>query len=295
MRNEQCGKCINKVALIGILSNLVLVVAKLTVGITSGSKACIADALHSTSNIITASAIMVSQNFSNKKSNNKFQYGYGKTEFLVAGFVSLLIIAGSVLLIIVSIKHLIHKPSGSPHFSALVMGLISVGANEMLFRYMRCVGTQFNSQTIIANAWANRADCFSSIAVIIGVFGARLGLHHLDPLAAIFVVAVIVKISSKILVDSVKSLMDVSVNDIYGRKIELIVERVKEVQGISELKTRHIGQKIWAELNIIVGSHCTINEGQKIAETVKKTLHEKIWDVERVVVNFEPMRKNVSR
>ena len=277
--------------MVSICVNVLLAIIKLFVGITSGSKACMADGLHSAANIITSLAIVVSQKVSKKKASSEFHYGYGKVEFLSAGFVSLLIIGGAAALIFISIKHLLHEPSYTPHYSALLMGVISVGVNEIVFRYMRCIGNRFRSQTILASAWANRADCFSSIAVIVGVVGAKLGIHHLDPIAALFVVAVIIKMSSSILADSVKALMDTSVNDAYGHKIEVVARSIENVCGISELKTRHIGQKIWVELGILVDSQCTAQEGQMIAERVRKGLLEKVKDLERVLVHFGSMEE----
>ncbi|MBF0451853.1 MAG: cation transporter [Candidatus Magnetomorum sp.] len=289
MRYKKCEICLERVALVGVLVNLVMVILKIIIGITSGSKACIADGLHSASNIITAFAITVSQKISQKKKSKQYHYGYGKIEFLAAAFVSLLITLGALLLISLSIKHLLNEPSAPPHFSAVLMAIISIGTNEMLFRYMRCVGTQFKSQSILANAWANRADCFSSIAVIVGVIGARFGLHHLDPVAALVVVAIIIKVSITILVDSIKALMDNSVNHIYGEDIQSLVASVENVLGISAIKTRHIGQKIWAEVNISVEPECSLAEAQRVADNVKSLLIDRILDLERVTVNCLPV------
>ncbi|NVM23893.1 MAG: cation transporter [Desulfobacterales bacterium] len=289
MGSEHCEKCGNLSARAGIWTNVVMVILKFTIGITSGSKACMADGLHSASNIVTAFAITLSHKIGKKPANSRYPYGFGKVEFVAAGFISLLIIAGAVALISVSINHLIKEPSAPPHFSALLMAVISIGVNEMLFRFMRCAGTRLKSQTILANAWANRADCFSSFAVIIGVVGARLGFHHLDPIAALCVVAIIIKVSIKILVDAVRALMDFSVNDVYGEEIETIVENMEDVRGICGLKTRHVGQKIWAELDILVDPQCSMRDGHLIAHRVKDVLLEKVRDLERVLVYFKPM------
>ena len=289
MRFEKCEKCGDRAALAGIWVNVTLVVLKMLVGFTSGSKACIADGLHSASNIITAFAIIFSQKISRKSANRHFPYGYGKVEFIAAGAISLLITFGAIALISVSVEHLISEPSAPPHFSALLMAVISIGANEMLFRFMRCSGTQLKSQTIMASAWANRADCFSSFAVIVGVVGGKLGFHHIDPIAALFVVAVIIRVSIKILIDSAKALMDSSVNDIYGEEIEAVLDGMDDVREITGLKTRHIGQKIWVELDILIDPKYTIREGHIIAEKVKDTLLRKVRDLEKVLVNLKPL------
>lgn len=286
---KSCEKCSARVAWIGICTNLLLVFLKMIVGITSGSKALMADGLHSASNIITASAILVSQKFGRKEANEEFPYGYGKVEFLAAGAITVLITTGAIILIAVSIRHLLHEPRSSPRYTALLMALISIGTNEILFRYMRCVGTHTKSQTIMASAWANRADCFSSLAVIIGVLGSKMGLNHMDPVAALFVVAVIIKVSIGILKDSVKALMDSSANYIYGEEIEAIVEEIEEVKGVSGLKTRLVGHKVWAELDILVDSKCSVQDGQSIALRVKEALLSKIRDLERVLINLTPI------
>ncbi len=285
---EQCKQCGERAAWAGIWTNVVLVSLKLIVGVTSGSKACLADGLHSASNIITAFAIILSQRVSKKPANSRFPYGYGKVEFLAAGMICLLISVGAVVLISVTIQHLISEPSKPPHSSAMLMAVISIGANEMLFRYMRCAGNHLKSQTILASAWANRADCFSSFAVIVGVVGGKLGFHHLDPVAALFVVAVIIKVSISILMDSVRALMDSSENNTYSEDIRAIVEGIEDVRALSGLKTRHIGQKIWVELDILIDPQCTIHEGHKIAERVKSMLLKKVIDLEKVLVNFRP-------
>lgn len=289
MRFEHCQKCGEKSALAGIWTNVLLAILKITVGVTSGSKACIADGLHSASNIITAFAIILSHKIGSKPHNSRFQYGYGKVEFVAAGAISLLITAGAVALVTVSIHNIIREPSVPPHFSAVLLAIISIAANEMLFRFMRCAGTRLKSQTIMANAWANRADCFSSFAVIIGVVGSKLGFHHLDPIAALFVVAVIIKVSVKILVDSVKALMDSSVNNVYGEEIEAVVRNVEDVREVLELKTRQIGKKIWVELDVLIDPHRTIGEGNVIAERIKAALMRKVTDLERIMVHFRPM------
>jgi cation diffusion facilitator family transporter len=291
MQSEKCQECKKKVAWVGITANILLVITKLVIGITSGSKACLADALHSTSNIITASAIWVTQKYTNKQANHSFNHGFGKAEFLAAGFVSFFILTAAIALISVSIKHLLHEPGSPPHISAVVVAIISIIVNEMLYRYMRCVGTRFKSQTIMANAWANRADSFSSMAVIIGVIGSRLGIPHLDPICAMIVVVVIVKISASILSDSVKSLMDVSVNDVYGSEIEEVTKNIVGVEEMSELKTRQIGAHVWAEFNIHIEPMCKLKDGLDMAGLLKEKLKERIPDIGQVLIHVRPTRQ----
>ncbi len=285
---DKCKNCGERTAIVGIFANLLMVVLKFFIGFTSGSRALFADGLHSASNIITAGAILISRRYTKKAPNNEFMFGYGKIEFLAAGFISLLIIVCAGLLISVSIKHLLHEPSSSPNLTAILMAIISIIINEMLFRFMRCSGNMLKSQTILANAWANRADCFSSMAVIIGVIGSHCGIPHLDPIAAIIVVAIIIKISFSILKDSVNALMDASINSSYGEDIKDIAYSIKGVQNISDLMTRQIGPHVWAEMNIHVAPDTSMKESKTISNKVKTALRKRLSDIEKITLHIRP-------
>ena len=293
MKYYKCEQCENRVGAISLCANIMLAAAKIFVGIAGGSKACIADGLHSTVNSITSLAVVLSRKISKKEATSEFPYGYGKAEFIISWFVSMLIIGGAIVLMIEAFKHLVNEPIAPPHFSVMLMSLISIGTNEMVFRYMRCVGLRSKSQTIMASAMASRANSFSSAAVLFSVAGAMLGFYHLDPITALVVVVVIISMSGKILLQSSKALMDSSVNHAYREQIEEIVGGIEQVQGIADLKTRHVGQKIWAELEILVPPDCTLEQGQVIAGQVRQKLLESVTDLERVLVHLGPVREQV--
>ena len=290
MQNTKCMQCANRIGWVSFWVNLALVVLKITVGVIGGSKACIADGLHSASNVVVAVAIIMSQKISSRRKNSGYHYGYGKIEFLLTGFISFFIISGALVLLFLSIKHLVNEPVVSPpHLSAALMALISIGATEMLFRYMRCAGVQVNSQIILAGAWANRANCFSSVAVLVGVISAKFGYHYLDPVTAILVVGIIIKACYKMLIDSVRALMDYSVNDRYKEEIDGIVSEMPDIQGVKNIKTRQIGQRIWVELDVLVDPRYSILEAQKVGEDVQVRLMERVADFEKVLVNLCPL------
>jgi cation diffusion facilitator family transporter len=273
---------------VGIGVNLVMVIVKIFVGITAGSKACLADALHSSSNIVTAFAIFISRKLTGKPQDDDHPYGHGKVEFIAAGAVSVVIILLTVVLVVTSLEHIIYKPVPPPHLTAGLVALASIIINELLFRYFRCVGTELRSQTIVANAWANRADCFSSSAVVVGVVGSRFGFHHLDPIAALVVAAIIVKVCIGCIRDSVAGLMDRSVPAETEELIKKIVNSVDEVRGIRYMRARLLGDKIWIDMGIWVSPGHTVNGCQAIGERTRRSILESIAGIGEVQVDYEP-------
>jgi cation diffusion facilitator family transporter len=290
MYRPECKRCGERVGWIGIGVNLVMVILKLVVGFTAGSKACLADALHSASNIVTAFAIFISRRFTNKPIDEDHPWGHGKAEFIAAGAVSVIIMLITVALVVTSLKHLIYAPVPPPHLTAGLMAILSIITNEVLFRYFRCVGTELRSQTIIANAWANRADCFSSAAVIIGVVGSRLGFHHLDPVAAVFVAVIIVKVSISCIRDSIAGLMDRSVSTETLTVLKKVVDDVDEVLEIQHLRARLLGDKIWVDVAVQIDPKFTVSDCDQIEEDIKQCVLEGIQGVGKVLVEFVPLR-----
>ena len=282
-----CVRCGQRVGWIGVGVNLAMVALKVLIGITAGSKACLADALHSSSNIVTAFAIFLSRKLRDKPADEGHPYGYGKIEFIAAGAVSVIIIILTVVLVIAALEHIIYKPVPPPHLTAMIIALVSIATNELMFRYFRCVGTQLRSQTILANAWANRADCFSSLAVVAGVIGARLGFHHLDPIAAVVVAAIIVKVRIGCIRESVAGLMDRSAPRATLKLMEQAVRDGGDIEEINYLRARLLGNKLWVELNLGVPAGRTMEECEAIRRAVERRIYASVEGVGRVQVNFE--------
>ena len=139
----------------------------------------------------------------------------------------------------------------------------------------------------MANAWANRADCFSSFAVIVGVIGAQLGINHLDPIAAVAVAAVIIRTSVYSIRDSVAGLMDRSAPPETLQAIGQAVREVGDVREINYLRARIASNKIWVDLGVEVSSVRTVDECEAIRAVLESRVFKSVTGIGRVQVSFE--------
>ncbi len=294
MNCKNCNKCGQQVVWISATSNVLLAFVKFLVGYASGSWALLADGLHSTANIITSFSILISRRLIRQEASEKYHFGLSKAEFLAAAFSSLLIIIGAGALVAVSIKHLLSEPVVIQCWLASLVAIVSIVTNEMLFRYMHCAGKNLKNRSIMASAWSNRADIISSLVVLGGIIGTKLGIPHLDPIAALLVIAAIIKMSGTMLFDSLKSLMDVSVNNQYREEIKDLVRGLEGVRAIENIKTRKVGHYVWAELDILVDPSHSLKTAGLIGDLVKTTLLGHLKDFERVTVHTRPMSFNVE-
>lgn len=287
--HNQSGRCVacgERVGWIGLWGNCALAALKISVGLVSQSRALIADAFYSIKDMTTASAIIVGLKASQKPKDDKHPYGYGKIEFLSTAFIGLVIIVGSIVLFIVSLKGFLSGTAQPPLFVAAVAALISMIVKEIMYHNAICAGKRLNSPTIMAHAHHSRADVISSGAVFVGVIGANLGLRFLDSLIAIIEIIHMVLVSVEILQDGLKGLMDVSVEPDKLDKIRQIVADLAGVEKITQVRAHRVGQKIWIDLEIQVHPERSIADGYNIAEQVRYSLSNRMRHIGDVMVRL---------
>src|SRR5690606_34124127 len=89
---------------IGIIVNLLLTVIKAIGGILAGSRALVADALHSASDVVSSIVVLFAVKIANKPPDEEHPYGHGKAEGVASIIVALLLIVVGVEISISSVK-----------------------------------------------------------------------------------------------------------------------------------------------------------------------------------------------
>lgn len=294
--DEKCIKCSENIIWQNVWINLTLGIFKGGISIIGGSEALIADALHSIANAIMAGIIGVSLKISSKPADRNHPYGHGKAEFLFTVLVALLFMAGAFFILLTSMKSIFYgSPKGAPKMVAAWATIVSIITNEIVFRRTLCASKKVNSLSIGTNAWGSRTDVFSSVAALVGILFARLGLRFMDPLAAVVVAVFIIKISVTILQDAANCLVDVSLPPEETDKIRRIVNSVDGVAGVSDIKTRRIGRLNWIDIEIELGSQNTITDADNIAAQVRNAVSDGVEHVGNIVVYFRPEQSFFGR
>ncbi|MBF0106092.1 MAG: cation transporter [Deltaproteobacteria bacterium] len=281
---EKCNACRDRSGYIQVAATVSLALIKLVVGLLGNSKALLADAIHSTANILTGLGIFISKKWSLKPADEDHPYGHGKVEFVVSGVISGLIVLGAIFLLIASVKQLLvaHPPS-PPNWYVIVVAAISVLVNELLYGYLTCLSEKFNSATYKTSAWAIRADSFTSIAVIIGVIGSKLGFVHLDAIIALIVIMIIIFACGKCMFEAIFNLMDKNISAEGLKEIGASVAKIKGFK-VTELKARLNGTKVWVHLEIVMPDHTPLDVFNETASKIKEMVIAENKNIQRVDV-----------
>jgi len=294
---KDCYWCAKHVGGINLWANIGLLIVKLAGGIFGRSQALIADSVHSLSDVIIAILVIVGLKVSSSPPDDDHHWGHGNIEFVVSAIIGMLLVCTAITIVIVSVISIIRGNMYDPGITAVWAAAISIIANEIMFRHSLCAGKQMDSPVMIANAWENRSDVWSSLAVLIGVFGARIGFVILDPIAAIIVGVLIAKNGLDTLTLGVKGITDRSFDDkAMLSQIRKLALKENGIVEVGRLRARKTGQKVWIDIEAIFKPELKVAEVKKIINSVRKNVvdtFERIGDVVVISRTLEPELKEI--
>jgi len=278
-------------ATVGVIVNLILSSGKIFFGIIGNSAALITDGIHSASDIITSVAVFIGIKIAKKPPDKEHPYGHGKAESIAAKTIAIFLILVAGEIIYLNIMHISEKQTELPAASAVWAAIASIAIKEGLFQYKINIGKKINSSSIVTDAWHHRSDALSSLIVLIGIIGSKIGGQNyafLDHLAALIVGLIILGIGIKLFIKTSSELMDKMPESTILANIGDIAMTVEGVKGIETLKARKFGLDIFVDIHVEVDKNISIEKGHVIAHNVKAILIEKIAMIKDVLVHIEP-------
>jgi cation diffusion facilitator family transporter len=291
-------KGIYRVTIVGGVVNLLLLVLKFVTGIISHSAAMVADAVHSLSDFVTDIVVVIFVRISSKKEDDDHHYGHGKFETLatviigvVLGFVGIGILREGIGSII---RALHGEVLPAPGIAALIAAIVSIVSKEWLYRYTVRKGKQYDSSSVMANAWHHRSDAFSSIGTAIGIGGAILlgeRWRILDPIAAVVVSIFILKVAFDLAKSGLDELLEKSLPKATIEEIRRIILSVEGVSAPHHLRTRRIGNNIAIEIHIRMDGTMSLKAAHDITKKIESAVKEEFGQETHIGIHMEPKKR----
>lgn len=269
-----------------ISGNALLMLLKLTAGYWGGSSALIADGLHSAADAAASVVVLLSIRLSLRPPDREHPYGHGKVESIASGLTALFLVAVALEIMLSAIWAILAGSHSMPSILTAIAALISIAANEMMFRVANTHGKRVGSQAMIANSWDNRSDTLSSTAALAGIIGARLGFPVLDHVAAIIVSIMIMRVVYHLMRDAAHELMDRMVDDV-GDDIVAIAKRVDGVEH-AYARVRRVGRGVVVDLKLEMDPRLTLSGSHDIGISVKRRILNRLKSVTDVMIHIHP-------
>jgi len=273
--------------LLGLLAaNIVVVAVKLAIGISANSLAIMGGALDSTVDALNNGLGMFVVRIASKAPDEDHPYGHDKFETLgMIGVVGFLLVS-SFELLRGAVQHLV--TGGHPVVATdlqLAVLTLTLGIGGAVAWYEQRRGRELSSQLLIADAAHTRADAFVMVGIIAGVLLARHGWWWADPVVAIAVALLILRVSWGILSRAVPVLVDER-----ALPPDAIQERAEAVNGVRSaygIRSRGTIPVRYAEVTIAVDRGANVADAHAIADEVEERLKQDL-QLHEVIVHVEP-------
>ncbi|CAM2849484.1 cation diffusion facilitator family transporter [Paenibacillus sediminis] len=274
-----------------IISKMTFAVFKGIIAYLSNSKALLADALYSASDAANGIAERMPWSGHNKRKVNTNH----NSEPIFAVLFSILIMMSGLHVALSAIRGLLQDELPAPKPFALIAVVVSIIANEVLFRYQYHQAMNMGKEKQLLYAKIHRYTLFTSSFVLFGIVGAMIGsildlpvLFYLDPAAALVASLFIVRNGYR-LIESL--LYNTHVQKTHDEDTTQYIDTVQRVHGVitvDDLKITEQGQYVTIDLKISVNPRISVLEAHDIATRVKNLLMNRFVHVSDVHVGVLP-------
>ncbi|MCI4624868.1 MAG: cation diffusion facilitator family transporter [Candidatus Magnetoovum sp. WYHC-5] len=291
MKYPQCKRCGEWSPRLAFIGNLSISIFKFFVGISSGSKGLVADAVHSVADATSSLFILIALKIAKKPKDITHPFGHGKIEYISTIMASIFIFVCATTIFIDALSSFKGEVHTIPKNSAIFATIIALIYSYLMYSSNTCAGTQLNSPALVADASESKADALASIAVLAGLIGTKLGFYYADTVAASMVSLFVFHISVEMFLKGVNGLIDVSIDSETMEKIVTLCKRIDGVEDIKSIRSRSMGQRWLIDINIDVDKKQSVLNVHVISEHVRALIMEKIEGVEDVFVHPAPVHK----
>jgi cation diffusion facilitator family transporter len=280
-----------KLAIISASLNVFFAAGKLILYFLTGSFAILAETMHSLADV-TGSLLIIGGLYLSEKKSERFPWGLYKVEN-IAAILSAAMIFVAAYEIAKVIYHPLPRLMRNLDLALVVIFLFAIPI-IIFARYegTRAKAINFPSLTADAEHW--KTDIAPLLIVAAGIAGSRLSYPVMDRIAASLILFVVLRAGYGIFRDSMKSLLDASIDGTTLMKIKDVVTEFSQVKEIASLNARNSGRFIFISMDVRFSSR-SLKDAHEVADHIEGKIRKRVPFVEKVSIHFEPEKKEYQR
>jgi cation diffusion facilitator family transporter len=274
-----------------IIGGLLVFGIKLYTWYISGSIALLSDALESIVNILASLMMFISVWISEQPPDDDHHYGHQKIENISSFVEGLLIIIAGLLIGREAYGRLLNPLTLESLNYAIILSLLATGLNGSISWILMNKAKETNSMALEADSLHLLSDVVSSIGVAGGLYiGHIMNMPVLDPLIALVVAVIVLKIGGELILKAGKGLMDESCDEAEEALRKLMNRHQRRFIEYHNLRTRKSGDKVYAELHLRLHGGLTVQEAHDFTDHLEENVKVELPHI-YLTIHIEPEKK----
>jgi cation diffusion facilitator family transporter len=274
---------------LSIVSNTTLIAIKLAAGVLSGSVSIIAEAIHSSIDLVAAVIAFISLRIASRPADREHPFGHGKAENISGTVEAVLIFIAAGFIIYEAVDRIINEKAIDFVPAGIAVMAVSVVVNIFVSRHLLRISRKTDSIALEADARHLTTDVWTSLGVMVGLVVVQVTKQNiLDPIIAICVALFIMKTAYDVTRRAFPPLMDVRLPEDEEALIEsCIQEHLGEVAGFHQLSTRKAGSERHIKLHLVMAANTSVEAAHTLCDHLEEDIKSKLLNVS-VTIHVEP-------
>lgn len=274
--------------IVGIITNLILSVAKFTIGILFNSIAIMADAVNNLTDSASSVVTIVGFKLASKPADKEHPYGHARIEYIAGLIVSIIILVLGFELGRSSLdKILAPEETG---FNFVMLGILGGSVLAKLWQclFYRKMGKSINSTTLKATATDSLNDVISTSVVLGGTILSHFIGFNLDGYLGMAVAAFIMFSGIRLIIETSNPLLGLAPSEDMTTKLKNIFDHCEEIIGYHDLQFHDYGEQMYfATVHFEMDSNSTLEESHAIIDRIERKVRSEL-NVQ-LVVHLDPI------
>ena len=274
-------KVIVKTSIIGIVTNIFLVIFKATIGLLSNSIAVILDAVNNLSDALSSVITIIGTKLANKLPNKKHPLGYGRIEYMSAMLVSAIVLYAGITSMVESVKRIFHPEAADYSIISLIIIAVAVIVKIVLGKYVKAKGEKVKSGALIASGADAMFDAILSASVLASAIIYFTTKVSLEAYVGVIISGVIIKAGIGMMSDTINDILGKRADAEITQKIKQLLVEEPEVRGAYDLIIHNYGpNKNLASVHLELPDTMTVEQ----VDTLTRKLQSKVYHKTGVLI-----------
>ena len=269
------SKIIIRTGILGIVVNVILVAFKTVVGWLSGSIAIILDAVNNLSDALSSAITIIGARIAMKKPDKDHPFGHGRSEYVAASVIAVIILYAGVTALIESVKKIIHP--NTPDYGASTLIIVSAAILVKIFlgRYNIVVGKKVKSETLIGSGKDAMLDAVVSFATLVAALIFIYSGVGIEAYLAAVISLLMIRTGVDLLRDTLSKILGERPDAAKAKEIKKLVIEYPDVFGVYDLVLHNYGPEfLIGSLHVEVPDDMTVAQLDRLEREISDRVYE---------------------
>ncbi|MBQ9355272.1 MAG: cation transporter [Clostridia bacterium] len=269
-------KAIVKTSIVGIVTNLLLVMFKAFVGLISNSIAVILDAVNNLSDALSSVVTIIGAKLGAKQPDKKHPLGYGRIEYLSSMIVAALVLYAGITSLVESVKKIIHPETAEYSTVSIIIISVAIVVKMFLGMYVKKQGKKVNSGALTASGSDALFDAVLSSSVLASAIVFLIFDISLEAYVGVIIAIFIVKAGIEMMIETLNDIIGKREDSDIGKELRKIICEEESVLGVYDITLFNYGpNKNYGSLHIELPDTLNVDDVDRITRRIQVDVFKK--------------------